>query len=453
MTRPVALLCITVIVILTATLFTKAIYQKTQIDPFDQLVHPLMKAPEIDYVEDETRVCKHLADPGDQQTELTRRYRLLNHPTDSNACYLKMDDVLVDNNCTTTNKNLFDPQYASIVTDISPDIFADSYTSRTLDSKHCKISFAARSKAPQDIKKRGDYAAYIDNNDPKVRTLATQSEDVKRSNTQIEGDIASLDAQIESANAQAGQLNRSIETADMTVQVRTKTSNDLQATADQIVAEIASGPDIRDDLTYGRLSVQSGACTDKRTPVTEVGDNFEIDFLDRHNIKCGADEYISKFGLAPSYNPRRASYNYTCCKTNRNFTNSKLEAVAKNTEWSPAYDDWKTYSLSRHTLACGNDGLLNQFQLQAQHDPDRTFYKYTCLQPRFATESASNAQCNKFTTPISRTQGGFNFMDKHLVACPSGKGLSSVHLNHDANNLNMWFDYTCCSTTANQIKQ
>ena len=79
----------------------------------------------------------------------------------------------------------------------------------------------------------------------------------------------------------------------------------------RFVLAIPAEGEIRYDYTCNSKTV-SGACRDANTGWNEVGEGNSV-FLDRHDVKCNADEVITQFKLNLD-DQGKFRYDYKCCK-------------------------------------------------------------------------------------------------------------------------------------------
>ena len=136
--------------------------------------------PEKWVLDFENRRCKHVTDNKDyiEKNDLLKNYRFLNHPTDDNACYLKMGDTLVDNKCNKFNKLLYNDTFKSTVTSVKTDTINDPYVAETLTDNICKVTF--NDSAP--IADKTKYVSFMNENDPKVTKMHAELTNIKSIN-------------------------------------------------------------------------------------------------------------------------------------------------------------------------------------------------------------------------------------------------------------------------------
>jgi hypothetical protein len=187
----------------------------------EKTTHSILKdIPEQEFLNIESRKCKHVLDNPEngQKLDILKNYRLINHPTDDQACYFKMNDTLVDGKCSKYNDKLYDATYEDTVSTISPEKLNDPYIADTLTDNVCKISF----KGDSTDKRRESYAFTLDENDPKVRKIHAAIAGVKATNdalvvkyNETKGTIKNLnEVVIPDRNNQIKELDRQMSVKD-----------------------------------------------------------------------------------------------------------------------------------------------------------------------------------------------------------------------------------------------
>jgi hypothetical protein len=118
----------------------------------------------------------------------------------------------------------------------------------------------------------------------------------------------------------------------------------------------------------------------KNTPDNE-NNNGDNAYLDRHDVKCDDDSFLSYFRLVTSPGSKMR-YDYRCSKTDKPLTCRSLST-------SPN-EKGDTYYLDRHNLKCEDDEALQRFKLTR---PDgKIAYDYTCCKFKSAPAS-KNTSC------------------------------------------------------------
>ena len=199
---------------------------------------------------------------------------------------------------------------------------------------------------------------------------------------------------------------------------------------------------------FARYNIQP-KCRTAQTPRNDPGAipgvaSIRSNFLDRHNIQCNKDEYLTRYTL------KRASdgniyYDYTCCKPsieNQDPQRPMIKTLntidsAPNT-YTPITDtlEFQSPYLDRQHIgrACIDDSatgdnakLLSRIQLISHYNPPRFQYKYDC------TEMKSNEgmvkvrnMCRHMSTPgIDEAYGMDNHVDVQ-IGCADGEGIRDL---------------------------
>jgi hypothetical protein len=158
------------IVALFGLIYVKSPIKEGYEDIYGSKLETILTEPAEKKVLDiEGKRCLHTVTTADSanKIDILNNYRLLNHPTDDNSCYLKMNDTLVANKCSKFNENLYDKEFTGVVDKIQSEKINDPYISETLTDNVCSIKFKPGSSTIDKEK----YVKYIDNNDPKVNKL------------------------------------------------------------------------------------------------------------------------------------------------------------------------------------------------------------------------------------------------------------------------------------------
>ena len=104
----------------------------------------------------------------------------------------------------------------------------------------------------------------------------------------------------------------------------------------------------------------------KNTPDNENNRGY-VQYLDRHDVKCDDDSFLSYFRLVTGANSTMR-YDYRCSKTDKPLTCRSLS--------TPQNERGDTYYLDRHNIKCEDDEALQRFKLET---PDgKIAYNYTC---------------------------------------------------------------------------
>lgn len=105
----------------------------------------------------------------------------------------------------------------------------------------------------------------------------------------------------------------------------------------------------------------------KNTPDNENNRGY-VEYLDRHDVKCDDDSFLSYFRLVTGANSTMR-YDYRCSKTDKPLTCRSLS--------TPQDERGDTYYLDRHNIKCKDDEALQRFKLETTLD-GKIAYNYTC---------------------------------------------------------------------------
>ena len=107
----------------------------------------------------------------------------------------------------------------------------------------------------------------------------------------------------------------------------------------------------------------------KETPSNADGGGH-IAYLDRHDVDCGTDSVISKFGLARP-NGQQIKYNYTCLKSAKPLT-------CRDVTTPLSYRGDYVTDLDKHLLSCNNDESMSRFKFINRDGYTKMAYQYKC---------------------------------------------------------------------------
>lgn len=405
---------------------------------------PLNQNAEDAYLELENRKCKHLIDPYNDtstadQIDILKRYRLLDHPTDPNACYFKMNDTLVEDNCSTLNSYLFDSSYNDVISGIGAEKFNDPYVAKTIVDDQCTIVFNSNASVSRKL----DYANFIDNNDPKTRALTAQKKIEEARIINMNNQINDLTNKI---RGMEDKINKDQATIDSEQRTKDDWKKTKQTFIDQLnlyVNELNNFKDAPiDDNATGTITVESNKCRNMDTGWQNTNRDQDINFLDRHNIECKAGEYITQLALNASGDGAKSVYK--CCSINPKSGKQNGALQQKSTQWADS-GNWDLPYLDRHVIDCGDSGLINQLRMETRGNT-AVHYNYRCqgLNP----DPTSSTICTEYTTEKRAKSNRMNYLDKLPINCPNGSGLSFMKFETDPSQ--MWYRYKCCTTEMKQ---
>ncbi|GBF89550.1 hypothetical protein Rsub_02268 [Raphidocelis subcapitata] len=164
-------------------------------------------------------------------------------------------------------------------------------------------------------------------------------------------------------------------------------------------------------------------------------DNYRSIYLDRHAVGERCNQGLSGFKLNLNYRPKDRS------SAEMRFSYGCIPANARGYRWvRTASQDWGWGSvvfLDRHDLNCGPNAVMNEWRL-VRPAGDKLAFDYRCVDvPRVWN-------CGWVTTPWGADGGGHtNFLDRHLVQCPTtSKSINRWRMQ--ASNNQIRFIALCC---------
>jgi hypothetical protein len=175
----------------------------------------------------------------------------------------------------------------------------------------------------------------------------------------------------------------------------------------------------------------SGDCTTKYTDWNDHDDG-RVQYLDRHQAKCGPNEYMTRFGLETG-GQNQMRYRYRCCPASGTLTSTPA-----NTAWNEDGNGSIAY-LDRHLASCGDSGM-GQYWVSTK-SPASMDVNWDCRKP----SSSVKWTCTDKTTDWNDTNNSFRteYMDRHLAVCDDTETLSKLQLQTGP-NATIRYAYTCC---------
>ena len=110
--------------------------------------------------------------------------------------------------------------------------------------------------------------------------------------------------------------------------------------------------------------------TSKSTPLNSDG-NGNVIFLDRHNVDCGQNAFLSQFALDRGGTGNQIRYSYKCANTDKNLTCRNVSTPANSDGFG------NIIYLDRHDVKCNNDEVLSGFHL-TRPSTNQIQYNYKC---------------------------------------------------------------------------
>jgi len=170
--------------------------------------------------------------------------------------------------------------------------------------------------------------------------------------------------------------------------------------------------------------------TTGNTPFQTMGGGH-AEFLDRHNIDCGANGAINQFKLNTQEYRRdgNISYAYTCT-TGPGIKDPVPTSTPRETSGHKG-----VHYLDRHNVQCDNGSAISRMQLRSENDTFR--YDYSC------SKTQDFGDCyNLSTDPNLLTGFEVAHLDRHDVRCKSNEVMSRFQLARVGDQIK--YDYTCC---------
>lgn len=193
------------------------------------------------------------------------------------------------------------------------------------------------------------------------------------------------------------------------------------------------------EVTNMEVTQMGGTQNHRRLPQTACQDGADalVQFLDRHNLDCGAGNAMSSWTVKNAGCSTNYFYMDYSCNTVPVLTGT---VTTRNTGCQVGVG-YKTEYLDRHNVECNNNEVLQQWRLMtATCSAGLMKVDYNCAGV-FTTPT-----CNQHETACNEIQGqGPIYLDRHNIACPANapflKGWRLVYCS----GVNYKFVYTCCS--------
>jgi hypothetical protein len=234
---------------------------------------------------------------------------------------------------------------------------------------------------------------------------------------------------------------------DYKVQIAQSVSD--KETADKMVEDykLQVSQALANKLAADKLVSETKAIADKALADKAAADKIAADYkilMDKAIAdKTASDKAAANFQLAAANAQAAAD------AVNKAFTDHKAAMTAAAAKAKPfgignfvttnqPYTDWKTYTLEKHPVNCGQ-GVLNRLHLRT--DDAVAQYEYSC-----AYGGNLGDPFNKETAWDAGGNGGNIFLDRQNVECDPGSVLTGVQLIKDPNSDNIKYKYTCVST-------
>jgi len=194
--------------------------------------------------------------------------------------------------------------------------------------------------------------------------------------------------------------------------------------------------------TKGVWSYTSKACfvQPERNVARKTGCNVlrahTLEFLDRHNVQCAADENLTGFHVKQdSCGGENMRFLYSCKKAKFDG-----EAVERRTSCTNMKGRKLEYLDRQTDFKCSEGEVLKGFQLTKGSCSGRDMqFKLTCQKLQKANGSVTKQ------TDCGLIRGETNeYLDRHPLSCPDNKALSSFRLvKNGCSGNDRKFEYTC----------
>jgi TonB family protein len=155
-------------------------------------------------------------------------------------------------------------------------------------------------------------------------------------------------------------------------------------------------------------------------------------YLDRHDVRCGPGETLTRFRLRRNPSQTHYRYEYSCSDAAPSVCQDRSTAWNDDGRGNAVY-------LDRHEVACGTDEALSSFRLRRDGGNTQYRYEYMCC-------SAPLARCRELDTGWNDDgRGDAVFLDRHDVACGADEALSRFRLRRNPEDQTRYrYEYTCC---------
>ena len=176
-------------------------------------------------------------------------------------------------------------------------------------------------------------------------------------------------------------------------------------------------------------------CREVETGANDDGNGNAL-YLDRHDVRCGADEIMQSFKLVRS--GKKIKYVYSCCKKTVQCTKQYMNnGYTADGAGSMVY-------LDRQNVKCPDNGFISQFKLNRKSGGGKYRYSYECC------VAAGKKDVKSFSTNFNDDGGRGNgrvgnalYLDRHNIKCPDLYSLSQWKLKRNGAGNKIRFDFTC----------
>lgn len=431
---------------------------KTNMSPIpSESITPLDPTAERGFIQVENKRCQYVqTSKADEETiDLLKNYRLLNHPTKRDACYLKMSDTLVDKTCSKYNTRLYNDAFKDVIDSIGEEEYNDAYVAQTLQDKLCTFNFK-----PSPLEDRTKYAQFLDENDPKTAGLIQELKKVTTIKEKVQHELVNLHSEIDANNASIYKLHTTIKEQEIEKNNKSKHINELNTDVNALTEEDKNFDfsAVDDNKTKGVLSLQTSKCNDYFTPWQNT-DFWKLHGLwyrplwttpqlSKHVVFCGKDKYLSRLRLEAEHSPDKHRYAFTCCDINKNVKGVNVNHVVKANP-PTNMGDGNHLLMDKQNVDCGQNMLAGAW-LTGNVNKKYIQYAFWCNEPKIPEELRPRTICTDNETKANEEGNGIHFLNRHSLFCPNGQSLSQMQLVREPDKGLMKYKYKCCQTLVNQ---
>jgi hypothetical protein len=167
------------------------------------------------------------------------------------------------------------------------------------------------------------------------------------------------------------------------------------------------------------------------------GAGGRMEFLDRHNVECPFGKAIAQFKLNAKDNGNRISYSFNCIAPA--VVDYKLSCYDTSTSPSDASGfGFKTEFLDRQNVKCGDNQVMQRFQMASQGS--NLQYNYRCCNVQAPRGLVLMTNLPKQTVWADLGGSRIQFLDRHSVDCLPN-AMSAFKLEKNGGNIR--YIYTC----------
>ena len=184
----------------------------------------------------------------------------------------------------------------------------------------------------------------------------------------------------------------------------------------------------------------SNRCYTSYTPFVVTKSSRSSLDLDNHHVACGVNEMIQSIKFSRDNSGTKIRYNFTCCKTSY--------PCDQRTEVNPYTDNGSgsAFFLDRQIVQCSHDDFITSFRLTSNITLGKIRYIYKCCNTPGRNKTSYLAE-----TPLNDDGDGHVwYLDRHLISCQYGYGLSKFHLLRNIEKYQ--YKFTCTKILTSCVK-